>query len=497
MIKVADVERIRWAHFRDGLSIRQVARAFHVSRKTVRRALADPGPWTYRRQRPVREPVMGPLAAVVEGWLAADQDAPRKQRHTARRIWERLGDEYDFHGGESTVRQWVRRHRQTDGRGVTLPLAHDRGAEAQIDFGEATVLLAGVATRVFLFCARLAYSTRDVVVAYRQQDRAAWLDGHVRAFQAWDGVPASCWYDNPSQLGRRRAGVCVPCSEFVALQRAYRFRAHHCTPAQGHEQGRVEGLVGYVRRTGPGPVPTVAEWAELNPMRAARCRAEERRQRRGHGETVGERFAAEQPRLGPLPTFPFLACPRQRARVRQQQLVTVGPRRYSVPQRWVGQWLQGRVYAETIEGWSATSRVARHDRAFGPGDPVTDFWHYLPVLTRKPGAFDHAIPVRQARFPEEVTALLAALEARHGADRRRAHREFLAVCKLATTEEPVRWIAACATAVARDAVSAAGVAAALTGTAPRATPVQIPDALAAVVVPSGDPAQYSQLLAAS
>ena len=179
-------------------------------------------------------------------------DAPT-QRHTTRRIWERLGAEYTFHCGESMVREWVRRYRQTEVRGVTLPLAHDRGAEAQIDFGEATVLLAGVATRVFRFCARLAYSTRDMVVAYRQQDRAAWLDGHVRAFQAWGGVPASCWDDNPSQLGRRRAGTFVPCSEFVARQSAYRFQAHHCTPGQGHEKGLVEGLVGYVRRTGLVP----------------------------------------------------------------------------------------------------------------------------------------------------------------------------------------------------------------------------------------------------
>jgi hypothetical protein len=380
---------------------------------------------------------------------------------------------------------------------VTLPLAHDLGAEAQFDFGEAIVNVGGVDTRVYLCCARLAYSTRDFVVAYRQQDRAAWLDGHVRAFQAWGGVPASCWYDNPSQLGRLRHGEFVPCQEFVALRSAYGFRAHHCNPAQGHEKGLVEGLVGYFRRTYLVPVPAVADLAELNAILEARCLAEERRQRRGHGETVGERFAMERPLLGALPASPFLACTRHRVRVSSQQLETLGPRRYSVPQRWVGQWLTLRAFAEEVQVWSATGRVARHRRAFGPGEPVTDFWHYLPGLTRKPGAFDQAIPVRQAHFPEEVRAVLEGLEARHGADRRKAHREFLTVCGMAAGVEPVRWVAACATAVARGEVSAAGVEAALKGTSRRVTSVRIPEVLAAVEVPAGNPEQYSQLLAAA
>ena len=162
MTKVAEIERIRWAHFREGVSIRELARTFHRSRRTIRRALADPGPWSYRRRRPVVEPVMGPVAEIVTRWLEDDLQRPRKQRHTAKRIWERLVAEYHFAGAETTVRQWVRAHRPTSTRAVTLPLAHDPGAEAQIDFGEATVRLAGRDTMVQLFCARLAYSTRDV-----------------------------------------------------------------------------------------------------------------------------------------------------------------------------------------------------------------------------------------------------------------------------------------------------------------------------------------------
>jgi transposase len=497
MTKVAEIERIRWAHFHDGVTVRELARTFHKSRKTVRRALEDPGPWTYRRARPRSKPVMDAMAPIIASWLEEDLSRPRKQRHTAKRIWERLVAEHGFGGAETTVRQWVREHRPASLRAVTVPLAHDAGAEAQIDFGEALVRIAGVEAVVQLFCARLAFSTRDVVRAYTRQDRAAWLDGHVQAFQTWGGAPSTCWYDNPPQLGRLVSGRFVACDEFVGLQSAYRFRAHHCTPGQGHEKGLVEALVGYSRRNYLVPVPDVASLEELNRTLEARTAAEERRQRRGYEQTVGERFDQERRLLQPLPERPFLACTRHPVRATQQALVTFRQRAYSVPLRHAGQRLWVRAFAEHVEVWAATACVARHLRSDGPGEPVCDFWHYLPVLQRKPGAFANAIPVRQARFPEEAKQLLAALEERHSTDRRRAHREFLAVCGLAASVDPVRWRAACAAAVARCEISADGVRAALLGAAPTLpTSVVLPLTLTSVEVPAGDVAQYDRLLAA-
>ncbi len=127
---MVDIERIRYAHFREGSSIRELARAFHHSRTTIRRALDDPGPWTYRRTRRRPAPVMDAVAPLIEAWLAADEAVHHKQRHTARRIWQRLVAEHEFAGGEPTVRAWVRAHRRASLRGVTIPLAHDPGAEA-------------------------------------------------------------------------------------------------------------------------------------------------------------------------------------------------------------------------------------------------------------------------------------------------------------------------------------------------------------------------------
>ena len=157
MIKVVDIERIRYAHFREGSSIRELSRTLHHSRDTIRRALTDPGPWTYRRRHRRAAPVMDAVAPIVAAWLEADTRVHRKQRHTARHVFQRLRDEHGFTGGESTVRAWLREHRRTSLRGVTVPLAHDPGAEAQIDFGAARVILAGVETVVALFCARLAH----------------------------------------------------------------------------------------------------------------------------------------------------------------------------------------------------------------------------------------------------------------------------------------------------------------------------------------------------
>lgn len=497
MNKVADLERIRLAFFRDDMKIREIARKYKVSRTTVRRALTDPGPWHYRRANARPAPVMAPVAAVITSWLEADKRAPRKQRHTAHRMYQRLVTEYGFAGGESTVRQYVRRVCGPKTGEVTIPLAHDIGAEAQIDFGNAEVRIAGIAVTAHLFMARLCYSTRDVVVAYPQEDRSAWLDGHVVAFETWDGVPETLWYDNPSTLGRIVQKRFVSCDEFSALRSAYRFRAHHCNPGEGHEKGLVEGLVGSFRRNHLVPVMDFPSWDALNQYLAKSALDDEALTRRNRPGTVAERFRAEQPRLGALPPKRFAACVDVPARVSRQQLVVCKERRYSVPLESVGRWVRVHLYAYRVEVWDRGRHVATHDRHDGQGDPICNFWHYVPALLRRPGAFSQAIPVRQASFPEEAQQLLDAVERRHPGDRVRAHREFLGACQLAIGRDMVRWRAACATAIARGDASCLGVKAALLGEpVPTQLATVLPPALAGVRVDPGDPAQYQQLLAA-
>ena len=288
----------------------------------------------------------------------------------------------------------------------------------------------------------------------------------------------------------------MACEEFLGLQSAYGFRAHHCNPGAGWEKGLVEGLVGYMRRNYLTPVPAFANLEELNRWLGQRTAAEEARHRQGQTSTVGEKLAEERPLLGPLPEREFLACTRHPVVAsRGQALIRFERRGYSVPTRYAGQRLWVRACAEQLEVWDARSCVARHVRTPGVGEPVVDFWHYLPVLERKPGAFDQALPVRQARFPKEAEELLLALEERWGRDRRQAHKEFLAVCTLHQQVDPVRWRVACATALARGEVSAAGVRAALEGRAATTTAAAaLPLVWSAVAVPAGDPSQYQRLL---
>jgi len=182
-------------------------------------------------------------------------------------------------------------------------------------------------------------------------------------------------------------------------------------------------------------------------------------------------------------------------RVSSQALVAFDGSRYSVPVRQAGAALWLRAYATRVELWTATTIVASHPRAIAKGTLTTDFWHYLPALVRKPGAFANAIPVRQAAFPAEAQAILDALEAAHPVDRRAAHRAFLAICALSVDVEPVRWRAPCATALARGNATAAGVRAALDGTmATISARIPLPQALADVAVAAGDVGQYSRLL---
>lgn len=241
------------------------------------------------------------------------------------------------------------------------------------------------------------------------------------------------------------------------------------------------------------PLPEVGSLDELDALLARATAAEERRRRAGRSETVGERLAAERPLLAPLPARPSLARARYPVRSSGQALVAFGGSRCSVPVRHAGAALRVRAYATTVEVWSATTIIARHPRAVARGTLSTDSWHCLPALMRKPGAFANAIPVRQTAFPAEAQAMPDALEAAHAGDRRRAHREFPAVCAAGADVEPVRWRAACAAALARRETSAAGVRAALAGALPAAAPIGLPEPLAAVHVPAGDVDQHSRL----
>ena len=312
MSKVRLYEDIRREHAA-GAGIRELARRHRVHRRVVRQAIASAVPPA--RKAPERSsPAMGPYEDIVRGWLRTDLTVPRKQRHTARRVWQRLVREHGAELAESTVRTFVAKVRvelaeeQRAGQG-TVPQTHEEGEEAEVDFTEFTAVIAGVALVLQLFIMRLSHSGRAYVTAFAHQAQEAFFAGHVEAFEHFGGVPAVIRYDNLKDAvtrilrGRDRAEN----ERFLALRSHYLFESFFCLPgAEGaHEKGGVECEAGRFRRNHLVPVPEAGSLAELNRMIAACVAADDERVITGRPETVGEAFAREQPLLGPLPAERF------------------------------------------------------------------------------------------------------------------------------------------------------------------------------------------------
>lgn len=396
---------------RAGLSIRALADKYRVHRRTVRQALAAAVPPP--RKSPVRGfPVSGQHEELVRGWLVADRLVHRKQRHTARRVWERLVDEYGADIAPSTVRAMVARLKQELAIGlvdVTVPQTHLPGAEAEADFGEFDVVLGGVTVRLHMFVMRLSHSGKTVHFLALSESSEAFLECHVRAFSALGGVPARIRYDNLTAavikvlLGRDRL-----CNErFVAMRSTYGFESFFCEPGQdgAHEKGGVEGEVGRFRRRWLTPVPVVADLAALQEVLAAGDARDDHRHVDGRRETVGQAFTREAPTLMPLPAEPFDAATTTTARVDSKARVSVRASHYSVPARLAGQRVTVALGNLDVTVRAGGVVVATHPRSVRRGEQVLDLDHYLEVLTRKPGAMGGSTALARARAGGRFTPI--------------------------------------------------------------------------------------------
>jgi transposase len=439
MLTVEEIEQIRRAYYCGQRSVRAIAREQHHHRRVIREVIAgtNPAPRGYRLQRPRPRPVVGPVSQIVDAWLTADQDAPRKQRHTAKRIFDRLVEEYGYPGQERAVREyvhdWKQAHR-SDGIGY-LPLAHAPGAEAQCDWGEAIVRIAGVEQAAQLFCLRLAYSLKPYVCAFPTARQECFFAGHVAAFQTFGGVPHRISYDNLTTavqkvlLGRNR----IEQDAFIAFRGHYLFESFFCLPGKegAHEKSLVETLVGYARRNFLVPIPDVESWEALNRELARRCGQEDGRTVVGRPEPIGAQWEEERPLLLPLQRYDYPCCRTVPVRATRLGLVTFERNRYSVPSRYAGERLLLRAFAWQVEITNGQQVVARHPRLYGKDGEQLDPLHYLQVLERKPGAFDHARPMQQwaKDWPPVYAEYLTALRAGRPDG---ATREFVRILQLHT-----------------------------------------------------------------
>ena len=404
-------EQIRRDWRAGGLSIRELAVRHHVHRRTVRQALASAVP-PPRRAYPQRSrPAIGPYAAIIDGWLLADQDVPAKQRHTARRIWQRLVAEHGARLAEVTVSRYVARRRAELGLDkvqVTVPQSHEPGAEAEVDFGEFHAQVAGALLKLWMFVMRLSCSGRAFHVAFATQAQEAFLEGHVLAFEYFGAAPGRVRYDNlkPAVVRVLRGRDRAESERFIALRSHYGFDSFFCIPGKegAHEKGGVEGEIGRFRRRHLVPVPAVASLAALNQLIAAADMVDDGRVITGRPVTIAAAFAEEQLAMMPLPAEPFDAARLLAARVDSRARVCVRQNYYSVPARYAGRRLPVRLSATAVEVLDGSRVVARHERATGRYAEVLVLDHYLEVLARKPGALPGATALAQARAAGVFTA---------------------------------------------------------------------------------------------
>ena len=424
--------RVRYAVKIQGMSRREAARVFGVDRRTVDKILAFAAPPGYRRKKAPARPKLDPFVGIIDQILEDDAKRLKKQRHTSKRIFERLRDEYGFAGGVTIVKDYIFAARQRL-REMYVPLSHSPG-HAQADFGEADVIIAGIEYRAHYFVMSLPHSDACFVCAYPAATTEAWLDGHNKAFSFFGGVPASILYDNDKILVARILpdGTRQRTRAFSGLQSHYLFEDRYGRPGKGNDKGNVEGIVGFARRNFMVPLPRFESWDAFNAHLEEQCRNRQRDVLRGHRETIGERLVRDQEILTDLPAVLFDACDRQATRVSSLSLVRYRNNDYSVPVAFGHRevWVRGYVH-EIVIGCGG-EEVARHPRSYERGDLIFNPIHYLPLLEKKIGALDQAAPLVGWDLPEVFATLRRLLEARMG---KPGKREYVAVLRLLETFE--------------------------------------------------------------
>jgi transposase len=427
MKKVELYARVRHAVRIEGISERAAADRFGVNPRTVSKMLKFSIPPGYVRTKPPIRPKLGEFIGVIDAIVMADRDRPKKQRHTSKRIFERLRDEHGFTGKITIVKDYIAGWRQRT-QEMFVPLVHPPG-HAQVDFGEAIGVIGGVERKIHFFAMDLPYSDAIFVVAYPAETTEAFCDGHVRAFAFFEGVPQSILYDNTKIavariLGdgrRQRTRV------FSELQSHYLFTDRFGRPGKGNDKGKVEGLVGYARRNFLVPIPVFADFEALNAHLLTCCRRRLADRVRGHGSPIGARLEDDLAAFQkPLPA-PYDACDKKPGSVSSLSLVRYRLNDYSVPTAYGHQAVFVRGYVHEVVISCGAEVIARHPRSYEREDFVFNPLHYLALLEQKTNALDQAAPLAAWTLPEEFATLRRLLESRMG---KSGKREFVQVLRL-------------------------------------------------------------------
>jgi len=405
---------------------RQIIKDYRIGWRTLEKILAHPEPPGYHKSADREKAKLGPFIGVIEQILEADRDAPPKQHHTSKRIFERLRDEYGYSGGITQVKEAVasyRRHHQE----VFMPLSHPPG-RSQFDFGQALIRIGGVLCKATLAATSLPYSDAFHYSACPRENTETFQAAHVAAFEFFGGVPTRTDYDNTriavaKIIGEERQLT----REFLRLESHYLFSHHFCHVRRGNEKGVVEGIVGYGRRNFLVPVPSFETWAEANVYLEQRCLDDLARRVRGKTQTKAELLEVDRAALLPLPTAAFEARRVVKTSANSLSLVRFDANDYSVPTAFAHHEVTAIGGIEEVRIVCGSQVVATHPRCWDKERITFDPRHYLALLERKPGAFDFARPLENWELPECFALLRRRLEASLGD---LGTREYIKVLRL-------------------------------------------------------------------
>ena len=441
--------RVRHAVRIEGLSHREAARRFGIDPRTVAKMMMFSVPPGYRRSKPPARPKLDPFIGIIDRMLEEDKNRPAKQRHTSKRIFERLRDEHGYAGGLTIVKDYAAGWHQR-AQEMFVPLVHPPG-HAQADFGEAIGMIGGVERKIHFFVFDLPHSDGCFAVGYPAETTEAFCDGHVRAFTFFGGVPQSILYDNTRIavariLGdgkRQRTRV------FAELQSHYLFEDRFGRPGKGNDKGKVEGLVGWIRRNFLVPIPVFESFEALNAYLLECCRRRMADRLRGHDGTIAERLERDLAAFQrPLPPA-YDACEKVATRVSSLSLVRYRLNDYSVPTSYGHRDVLVRGYVHDVVISCGAEVIARHPRSYEREDFVFEPLHYLALIEQKINALDQAAPLAGWQLPEEFMTLRRLLEARMG---KQGKREFVQVLRLMEAFSADEVAVAVREAVARGAI---------------------------------------------
>lgn len=434
MLNVDQYGYIRTAHRVYGKNIKQISRETGHSKNTIKKVLREEySGYKPRINQP--HPVLGPYLDIIDKWLTDDKQRPKKQRHTAVRIYNRLKQEHDFQGAEVTVRKYVREAKMRLGVNtarVFIPSDPEVGIEAEVDWGRCVAILGGVETRLRHFCIRSKYSGKHLVQCYPCERQQALFDAHIQAFAFFGGVFPVLIYDNLTTavqkvfLGKKR----MLQASYEKFRSYYSFTPRFCNVGQGHEKGGVEGLVGYARRNYMVPVPEADSLEDLNRKLLQDCLSYGDHRIAGREKTVNELYEEETAHLIPLPDIPFSNLATSTGKVDKYSTVIIDKNRYSVPTTYAYCKVNVVSYVDRVEIWYGSKKIASHRRLYNNNKWSLLPEHYLELIRQRPQSFESARPIRQWResWPECLELLLDRFCYKQG--HTRGIKDFISVLML-------------------------------------------------------------------